>query len=95
MLTHVVLFALKPEAPPEAGRRLIDDALHNLTRIPGVQHLTAGRVQQADRGFDIALAMQFDDAAGLEAYRVHPIHLEYVAFLETAVGKRLAYDFED
>lgn len=94
MLTHIVLFALTPEAPPEAEERLIRDALEKLTQIPGVMHLTAGRVLQRDTGFDLALAMQFADAAALEAYRVHPIHQEYVAFLNTAVGKRQAYDFE-
>ncbi len=94
MLTHVVLFALKPDAAPDAGDRIVQDALENLTQIPGVQHLSAGRLVQRDSGYDYALAMQFAGQAALDAYRTHPIHLDYVAFLEATTAKRLAYDFE-
>lgn len=93
MLTHVVLFAMKPDAAPEDGDRLVRDALEKLTGIPGVQNLTAGKVLQADSGYDYALAMQFADHAALEVYREHPVHQEYMAFLQTATAKRLAYDF--
>ena len=95
MLTHVVLFTLRADAGPDAAARLVGDALAQLTTIPGVSNLSAGRVLQSDSDFDVALAMQFEDAAGLDAYRVHPIHQAYVAYLETVVGQRQAYDFEN
>ena len=93
MLTPVVLFALKPDAAPDAGERLVREALGRLTQIPGVQHLSAGKVVQPESDYDYALAMQFDDTDALDAYRIHPIHQEYVAFLQTATAQRLAYDF--
>ncbi len=95
MLTHVVLFTIKPDAEPEAGERLVRDAQERLTRIPGVRNLSAGRVVQAESGFHVALAMQFEDEAALDTYRVHPIHQEYVAYLTTVTSDRQAYDFVD
>lgn len=93
MLTHVVLFSLKPGAAADAGDRIVADALEQLSQIPGVQHLSAGKVMQAESEYDYGLAMQFADRAALKAYRVHPVHQAYVAFLGTATAKRLAYDF--
>jgi len=95
MLTHVVLFTMQPNAEAGATDRLVHDALQKLTQIPGVQHLSAGRVLQEDSEYQIALSMQFADVAALEAYRVHPVHTEYVAYLSSVTTGRRAYDFED
>lgn len=93
MLTHVVLIALKPGATPEDGDRIVHDALNNLTRIPGVRHLSAGQLLQEDAGFDYGLAMQFEDAAALDAYRVHPLHQAFVEVLSACVDHFTGYDF--
>lgn len=95
-LTHIVLFRIRPDADPAAVERLITEAREKLPQIPGVSELHAGWVIQRDSPYQVGLSMRLPDEAALEAYRVHPLHVEYVErVLEPVRESRLAIDIAD
>jgi hypothetical protein len=58
---------------------LIDEARRRLPWLPGVKNLRVGKnIRQAGNGYSVALAMDFEDDAALEAYRIHPDHQFFV-----------------
>jgi len=99
MLTHVVLFWLKPDAPADTATRLIGRAQAELTGIPGVRHLNAGAPIPTtraivDTSYQVGLSMQFANAEELDAYQIHPVHQRYVKeCVQPNTSKVLVYDF--
>jgi hypothetical protein len=81
---HVVVFRMKKDAPRDAVEKAITDCHELLSKIPSVRMVRAGR--PAEKGtpdvpkmeYDFALLILVDDAAGLESYLKHPLHLKYV-----------------
>lgn len=82
MLVHVVLYKLKTGVTEEQTQTLLAEARRRLAAIPGVQNLKAGTSIYPDEAYQCGLVMDLPDVAGLEQYRVHPIH---VAFVEEVV----------
>ena len=82
MIEHLVLFKLKPAVDQGVADQLIA-ALRGLkAKIPSVVDLSAGKnFSPRAQGFEIGLTVRFKDAAGLEAYAVHPEHNAVVAGL--------------
>lgn len=78
VLTHIVLYRLKGTATAEQIGHLLDQARAQLPRVPGVRNLRAGRSTNRDDPFQYALVMDFEGREGLEVYRVHPIHIQFV-----------------
>jgi hypothetical protein len=98
MFTHVVLFWLKPEAPAEARGRLVEDCRELLGKIPSVRHLWAGHPamtprEVVDNTYDAGLCVVLDDAAGHDAYQVHPLHKEFIARNGGLWRRVQVYDF--
>lgn len=87
-LTHIVMFEVKPDADPAAVDRLVTEARAKLTQIPGVSELHAGWVMQRESPHRVVLSMRLPDAAALAAYRVHPLHVEYVENVIKPVEQR-------
>jgi hypothetical protein len=92
MLTHIVLFKLK-------DRAIIDTARERLAaldgRIESLRSLEVGvDIVQGERSFDIALVATFDDRAGLEAYRVHPLHVEVADYIKGESSSVVSADYE-
>jgi hypothetical protein len=81
---HVVIFRMKKDAPKDAVEKAIADCHELLAKIPKVHSVRAGR--PAAKGtpdvpkmqYDFALLVLVDDAAGLEMYLKHPLHLKFV-----------------
>ena len=92
MLTHIVLFKLK-------DRAVIDEARERLaaldSQIDELRSLEVGiDVVQGERSFDIALVATFDDLAGLEAYRVHPKHVEVANYIKAESSAVVSADYD-
>lgn len=87
-LTHIVMFEVRPDASPEAVDRLVTEARSKLTQIPGVSELHAGWTLQRDSPHRVVLTMRLEDEAALAAYRVHPLHVEYVEQVIKPVEQR-------
>jgi len=79
MIGHVVFYKMKPGTTEADERSLVDQARRELAKLPGVMNLRVGRnIDASAQGYSIALVMDFQDEADLEAYRVHPEHQNFV-----------------
>lgn len=91
MFSHVVLFAFHEE----------DDAAHAVTllrgmegRIPTLRAVEVGVDElPSERSAQVCLVTRFDDAAGMEAYQVHPVHREVLAFMKGRVARSWKVDW--
>ncbi|HUY13170.1 MAG TPA: Dabb family protein [Terriglobia bacterium] len=96
MICHIVLYKMKPENKANQETWLVEEARKQLAVLPGVKNLRVGKnIDPAKGGYSVALAMDFEDGAALETYRVHPDHQRFVK--ETAgplVEEIFRYDFE-
>ena len=95
---HVVVVWLKDPGNREHRQRIIR-ASDVLRDIPGVTGLRAGVMLPSERpivdsSFDVALIISFSDAAALQAYLTHPVHVELVEeTLRPLVDRIRVYDF--
>ncbi len=80
MICHVVLIRLNAEVSPEDTESFMVEASNVLSPIPGVRNFKVGKGLgvKADVSYPIALVMEFNDDAALEAYQVHPEHQRFV-----------------
>ncbi len=98
-LEHVVVVWLK-EPGNTTHRRTVLDASEALRTIPGVRSLKSGTVIASERpivdsSFDIALIVSFDERADMDAYLVHPLHMQLVnETLKPLVAKIRVFDFQ-
>lgn len=95
MICHLVFYRMKPHASPEDERRLVDQARRVLQKLPGVKNLRAGKSMEGPvKGYSLALVMDFQDEAALEAYRVNPDHQKFVKEIAgPLVDEILRFDF--
>ncbi|MFF2632962.1 Dabb family protein [Microbacterium sp. NPDC058021] len=98
MIRHIVAFKLAADdagtraaQAAEAGRRL--EALVGV--VPTLRAMSAGaNALDLPGNWDLALVADFDGAAGLDAYQVHPAHEEVAAFIGGIRSDRVAVDLE-
>lgn len=99
MIKHIVMFKLK-EAN---GKTEYENALEAQKRfdnvIAEVKELKKGEVvinskDAPDSNYTIALICEFDDIAALNAYQVHPAHVEFDKFIGTVKTDRACIDYE-
>lgn len=67
--------------------------------IAEVKELKKGEVvinfkDAPDNNYTIALICEFDDIAALNAYQVHPAHVEFGRFIGTVKTDRACIDYE-
>ncbi len=99
MIKHIVMFKLK-EAD---GKTEYENALEAQKRfdnvIAEVKELKKGEVvinskDAPESNYTIALICEFDDIAALNAYQVHPVHVEFGKFIGTVKTDRACIDYE-
>ena len=96
MIGHIVFYRMKPGTSEGDENRLIDEARRRLPHIPGVRNLRAGKsFGGPEKGYSVALVMDFQDAAALEAYRVNADHQQFVKEIaEPLVEEIWRFDFQ-
>ena len=98
-LEHVVVVWLK-EPGNTTHRQTVLDASEVLRTIPGVRSLKSGTVIASERAivdssFDVAVIVSFDNRADMDAYLVHPLHVQLVNdTLKPLVAKIRVFDFQ-
>jgi hypothetical protein len=95
-LRHIVVWKLAAddETVRAAHAQEIADRLLALVGVvPTIGTMTVGP-NVVDGNWDVALVADFDDRAALDAYQVHPVHQEVVAYVRSVVSDRAAADFE-
>ena len=78
MFAHCVYFWLKDDLS-ERDKAAFERGVRSLTRIESVEHGFVGVPADTDRpiidrSYSYALVVMFRDAAGHDAYQVHPVH---------------------
>ena len=98
MIRHTVHFTLVATDPDERAAALagITDRLEALVGVvPGLHSLTiSGDIGRLDDNADVILVSDHDDNAALEAYQVHPAHVEAAAYVRSVISGRSTVDFE-
>ncbi|NNE93604.1 MAG: Dabb family protein [Verrucomicrobiales bacterium] len=98
-MEHVVLCWLK-EPGNVSHRRQIIETSRSFRQIPGVLSVRVGESIPSDRpivddSFDVGIIITVRDAAALQAYLDHPIHVEAKRdVLQPLVKKIVVYDFQ-
>jgi hypothetical protein len=65
-----------------------------LTSIPTLKNMEVGiNFSQEDRAMDLSLYSTFEDQTGLEAYAIHPAHLEVVTFIKSVASVSKVSDY--
>jgi hypothetical protein len=99
MIKHIVMFKLK-EAD---GRSEYENALEAQKRfdnvIANVKELKKGEVvitskDAPESNYTISLLCDFDSIDDLNAYQVHPAHLEFGKFIGSVKTDRACIDYE-
>lgn len=96
MFTHVVFFKLK-----DKSKENIEKAKSILMRtegkVPTLKTIKVGvDVVRSARSYDLALITTFDSLEDMDAYQVHPVHVdEVLAHLRPMLESSAAVDFED
>lgn len=98
MLIHSVYFTLSEANQKEEDALL--EACRELAHIPSVKNFSTGKMIPSERpvvqsDYHVAIAMDVENAEGLESYQTHPIH---VAFIEKWIKSKVVaqvkvYDF--
>lgn len=94
MLVHIVMFAFKEERK-EANLAQVKSMLEALpSKIESLQSMEVGiDISKSDRSFDLVLTSTFEDQAGLNAYAVHPAHLEVVNVIKEVTSMAKVVDY--
>lgn len=96
-LRHIVSWKLSGEsvADRDAQAAELSAALSPLAGlVPSVRALSVHRNELFDgENFDVTLVVDFDDAAGLAEYAVHPDHVAAGAIVKSHAVARVATDF--
>jgi len=95
MITHVVLMKFTEESRQANRDRARDMLLSMVGKVETLRHLEVGLDEvHSDRSCDLALVTRFDDMPGLEAYRIHPVHVEVKRFLQDVTEMTHVVDYK-
>ena len=97
MIKHIVMMRLKEVGATEKQEQLqhIKSKLEALIgKVPSLKAMEVG-LNFSDRAtaFDLVLVSLFDDDAGLEAYRIHPAHVEVLDYLKGKLETTAVTDY--
>lgn len=94
MLNHIVFFKLadySPEQAQEVRERLLGLA----GKIPCLRYLEVGLdVLHSERSYDLVLITRFDTLEDMQAYQVHPAHVEAARYIASVCRASATVDYE-
>jgi hypothetical protein len=102
MLAHIVLFTPRSDLSAGDRQRLADALSEALASIPSIRRCRVGRRVKFGVGYEETIEdhyeyvaiLDFDDAAGLQAYLIAPAHEELSRQFYATVETNVAYDYE-
>ena len=94
MIRHIVFFKLKDNSG--ANKTVVKTKILSLRdKIAGVKQIEMGvNFSKEMRAYDLALIVDFDTLADLQAYAIHPLHLEVLEDIKKLVEKTHVVDYE-
>ncbi|CAA6806607.1 MAG: Stress responsive alpha-beta barrel domain protein Dabb [uncultured Sulfurovum sp.] len=94
MVKHIVMFDFKDENKKENLEKAKEMLEALLESIPTLKSMEVGiNFSQEDRAMDLSLYSEFEDKTGLEAYAIHPAHLEVVTFIKSVATASKVSDY--
>ncbi len=89
MLRHIVMVQFKDRTTKDAEAAKLKKMLEDLTdEIPALYSMEVGlNVNTKPAAFDLVLTANFENETGLNAYRIHPKHIEVLDYLREVVEK--------
>ena len=99
MITHHVLFWLKPETT-EQQKADFKKGLESLTGVETIQSLYVGSPVKeisrpvVDTSYTFSLVILFNDLAGHDVYQTHPVHKAFLENFRVFFEKVVIYDAE-
>jgi len=99
MIRHIVLFKLKEFGSASEKSAAANEVLKKLDELPGaiglIRRYKAGiDVRKLNWSYDIVLEMDFDTIADIDAYTIHPVHQDFIAFNKDYSAAKVCIDFE-
>ncbi|MCX7921686.1 MAG: Dabb family protein [Clostridia bacterium] len=93
MFTHIVFFKLIDKSPGslEKARQVLADMEG---KIPFLRYIEVGiDVLHSERSYDLALVTKFDSLEDMQAYQVHPVHVEVAKYMRSVMESAAAVDY--
>ena len=83
MIKHIVFFKLEDNS--EANKEAVKTRIMGMNgKIDLLKHIEVGvNFSPEERAFDLALVTDFETKEDLQAYAIHPLHVEVVTFLKS------------
>ena len=83
MIKHIVFFKLEDNS--EANKEAVKTRIMGMKgKIDVLKHIEVGvNFSPEERAFDLALVTDFETKEALQAYAIHPLHVEVVTFLKS------------
>lgn len=93
MIKHIVFWNLNEEGKAEHAQG-IRQRLEGL--VGQIDGLLSAEVRENfnPKGFDLCLYSEFSSKEALDAYQVHPLHLEIKKYVHSAIYERVVVDYE-
>lgn len=94
MLVHIVMFQFKEENK-EGNLFQVKGMLEALpSKIESLKSMDVGiDISHSERSFDLVLTSLFENQEGLNAYAVHPAHLEVVTVIKEVAAASKVVDY--
>jgi len=94
MIKHVVCFKMKPENAMTNASKLAQQFQDISIKIPGCISCESGvNTNQEKDYYELGLSQTFESNEALQAYLVHPLHLEVREFVFQVIDHRIVVDF--
>ncbi len=98
MLKHIVLFKFKDFSSDEEKRSKLFDIQEGLEGLSGeineLKRIEVGINNNPSESYDLSLYTEFENKAGLDAYAIHPKHVELARIIKLNVVSRACVDYE-
>ena len=97
MIRHLVLWKLAAETAEEKAAvvaEMVERFGSLVPLIDGTERLDIrADLGETEGNWDVVLDSDYRDAAALDAYQVHPAHVEVAAWVRSVVTARVCVDF--
>ena len=94
MITHIVFFKLKDRSN-ENVNKVVNMLAALEGKVPQIKHIEVGvDILHSERSYDFALVTKFDSLDDLQAYQIHPAHVEVANYIADVKESTISVDYE-
>jgi hypothetical protein len=95
MIVHMVLWKYRADISDSVREEHLQKLQSLRDVVPGIEHFAVGPdFLHTPRSYDTGLLAHFTDRSVLDAYTVHPHHVEVVKFSNSIIETMAKVDFE-